>query len=585
MRGFYRRMRCRLIVTLLWVALLVSQIPACGSVPPEDEFTLPLMWTHGLNSTCLGGPAAGDIDSDGVLEVVFGTHFGDGNLYALNGEDGSLLWKFYAGGCPVDSSVRLYDVDNDSQLEVIFTALSSYVEGAGLLYALRGEDGSVLWNCTLAAVSLGGAAIENLDNDSRPEVIIGTVQNATGGYVHIINAEDGSLSSTVGPFLGDICSSPAVLDLNCDGFLDIVVATQEGSNSVYAIDGPSLSIMWRYQGGSNFRGGCAYADLDGDAIQELVIGSTDGHIHAINAEDGSSLWTYAGNSPYYATCIADMGRVFGSEIVAIGEREVLVLNGDGEPSWGYSHGATTISYPLSTPSISDLNGNGIADICFADSQGVVEVRDGDSGILFYFNVSGYNPLGTMGVYHSPIIADFDGDDFLDMFFVAGKGDSSNPTENYGQAFVFKGSGGSGGGWLTDRHDNRNSACFNGYSHVVRITGHVEDYENHSSIAGARIGTLGGNVSTTTDSEGNFSLNLYPGLTNLVVEADGYESAPLSVIILDAEGQSFLFRLRIQTTESAPIVFPTIDPAINVVLAIVVAGIVIVMVAVRRLPHR
>ncbi len=578
-------MRCRPIVTLLGVALLVSLIPACGSVPPEDELSLPLLWTHDLNSTCLGGPAAGDIDSDGMLEVVFGTHLGDGNLYALNGEDGSLLWKFYAGGCPVDSSVRLYDVDNDSQLEVIFTALSSYVEGAGLLYALRGEDGSVLWNCTLAAPSLGGAAIEDLDNDNRPEVIIGTVQNATGGYVHIINAEDGSLSSTVGPFLGDICSNPAVLDLNCDSFLDFVVATQEGNNSVYAIDGPSLTIMWRYHGESSFRGGCAYADLDGDAIQELVIGSTDGHIHAINAEDGSSLWTYAGKSSYYATCIADMGRVFGSEIVAIGEREVLVLNSDGEPSWGYSHGATSISYPLTTPSISDLNGNGVADVCFADSQGVIEVRDGNSGIILQFNVSDSNPLGTMGVYHSPIIADLDGDGFLDIFIVGGEGNSSNPIENYGQAYVFKGSGGSGVGWLMDRHDSRNSACFNGYSHVVRITGHVEDYENHSSIAGARIGTLGGKVSATTNSGGNFSLNLYPSFTTLVVEADGYESVLRSVTILDTEGQSFLFRLRVPTTESATVIFPIIDPAIQAVLAIAVAGIVIVMVAARRLPRR
>ncbi|RDE12540.1 MAG: hypothetical protein C4K48_09820 [Candidatus Thorarchaeota archaeon] len=577
-------MRSKLILVFLGFALLVSLIPACGSIPPDDELSLPLLWTYDLNSTCLEGPAAGDIDSDGMLEVVFSTHLGNGNLYALNGENGSLLWKFYTGGPAIDSSVRLHDIDNDSQLEVIFTALSPYVEGAGLLFALRGEDGSVLWNYTMAAVSLGGAAIEDMDGDNRPEVIIGTVQNATGGYVHIINAEDGSLSSSVGPFQGDICSNPAVLDVNCDGFLDIVIATQEGDNSVCAINGPSLSILWRYQGESSFRGGCAYADLDNDAIQELVIGSTDGHIHAINAEDGSSLWTYAGNSSYYATCIADLGRVFGSEIVAIGEREVLVLNGDGEPSWSYSHGATSISYPLTTPSISDLDGNGIADICFPDSQGVIEVRDGDSGIILHFNASDSNPLGTMGVYHSPIIADFDGDDFLDIFIVAGKGDSSNPIENYGQAYVFKGSGGSGGGWLMDRHDGRNSACFNGYSHLVRITGHVEDGENHSSIAGARISTVGGKVSATTDLDGDFSLNLYPGFTTLVVEADGYEPRLLSVTILDAEGQSFVFRLSLQTTESATIVFPTIDPAISVVLAIVVTGIVIVMVAVRRLPH-
>lgn len=33
----------------------------------------------------------GDVDGDGRLEVCF-TAGGDGNLYCLNGEDGSILW-------------------------------------------------------------------------------------------------------------------------------------------------------------------------------------------------------------------------------------------------------------------------------------------------------------------------------------------------------------------------------------------------------------------------------------------------------------------------------------------------------------
>jgi outer membrane protein assembly factor BamB len=578
-------MHGKVILVLLVAALVLSLMPTCTSIPLEDEFSTPHLWTYDLNSTCFGGSAAGDIDGDHLLEVAFGTHVGDGHLYALNGEDGSLLWKFYAGGCSIDSSVRLYDVNNDTHLEVVFSSLSPSVEGAGFIYALNGADGTVLWNYSIGAVSVGGAAIEDIDDDNRPEVIIGTAKNATGAYVHILNAEDGSLSSTVGPFPGDICSFPTVLDLNCDGALDIVIATQGDDNSIYAIDGPSLSTMWRYEGEAGFRGGCAYADLDWDAIQELVIGSADGRIHAINAEDGSILWMYSGESSYYATCIADMGRLFGPEVAAIGEREVLVVNRDGEPSWRYTHGLITISYPSTTPSVSDINGDGDADIFYPDSRGLIEVRDGHGGIILSFNVGDGNPLGKMGVYHSPTIADFDGDGYLDYFMVAGKGDSSDPADNYGQAIVVQGLDGSGSGWPMDRHDGRNSGCFSGFSHVVLISGHVEDGDNHSPIIGARIGTLGGNVSVISDQNGNFSLNLYPGFTTLVTKASGYEPAYMSVTLLDIEGQEFIFRLRLQTNETALSDYPFFDGTVAAVLTIGLIGIILVMVSVRRVSHR
>ncbi len=590
----YKNMNRKVFAVLIGVFLLFLAKPVPGYVIAQDDMKLPTLWTYDLDSASVSGAAAGDIDGDGKLEVVFGTHRGDGHLYALNAENGSLLWRFWPGDGPIESAVRICDINNDSQKEVVFNAYDSYVNGTGVLYALNGSDGAIMWEYFMEGYSRGGPAIVDIDEDSKLEIIVGSSRNDTVGYVHIINAEDGSLHHAVGPFDGDIHSSPTVLDLNLDGHLDFVIATQHGDNSLHAINGTDFSTMWTYQAAAGFREGCSYADIDNDAILELVIGSEDGRIHAINSEDGSKLWVYEGIASYYAVSIADMGRFFGPEIVAIGENTVVVLNSDGEPSWSFWHGSSTTSYPLTSPTLSDLNGNDAMDICFGDSQGRIEVNDGDRGIILHFNVSDSMPLGSMGIYHSPIIADLDDDGYLDMFVVGGEWTSANSEDNYGQAFAFKGTGGTGEGWLMDRHDTRNSGCFEGYSDIVMISGHVEDYRNNTAIAGAQVGTRGGNLFATTDESGNFSLNRYPGITTLTVEAEGYDSGIRTVRILDEEGQFFDFKLLEENTVTAPIVFPIINSTTTspVILpiaddtlffygAVVVGTIVVVLVLFRK----
>jgi outer membrane protein assembly factor BamB len=77
----------RIIFPILSFVLL-SGILESGTAQTPDT-----MWTYELLSQCYGSPACGDIDNDGYLEIVFGTYFDDEHAYALNAEDGSLLWR------------------------------------------------------------------------------------------------------------------------------------------------------------------------------------------------------------------------------------------------------------------------------------------------------------------------------------------------------------------------------------------------------------------------------------------------------------------------------------------------------------
>lgn len=63
------------------------------------SYEINILWTYNFKAPSFGSAAVGDIDNDGKMEIVFGTYFNDENIYALNAEDGSLLWKYNTKSC------------------------------------------------------------------------------------------------------------------------------------------------------------------------------------------------------------------------------------------------------------------------------------------------------------------------------------------------------------------------------------------------------------------------------------------------------------------------------------------------------
>jgi outer membrane protein assembly factor BamB len=96
------------------------------------------MWTFPVSDVVQSAPAIGG------NVVYFGSR--DGHVYAVNDNDGSLLWK-YNTGAPVDSAPAL-DPTN------------VYVLGGSpaKLYALRRYDGAFIWSYPITGISLGGSS-------------------------------------------------------------------------------------------------------------------------------------------------------------------------------------------------------------------------------------------------------------------------------------------------------------------------------------------------------------------------------------------------------------------------------------------
>lgn len=441
----------------IWIAV-VSVVLCIGSAVQGFTATIQsststapqILWWYDLQAPSFGSAATGDIDNDGMLEIVFGTYFNDENVYALNAEDGSLLWSYNTGGCN-DASPVIADVDLDGNLEVVIPASSP-----STVYCFDGMTGSVKWSRFTGAANCidSPPAVADVDNDNKPEVVFGTFH----GYVFCLNGEDGTICWQIN--LGTnsyIQSCPNILDINDDQKLDVVVAQWNGDHRIYALYGENGSTKWYSNQPSDwmYHGG-SFADIDEDGKAEIAIGCYDNHVYVVNSEDGSPVWNYL--APYYVgapTSIADLNNDDHLEIVFVSYNIIGVLSHTGSLLWSYSVSGNIFR----GAAIADINGDGTLDVAFGAEDGKVRVLSGSTGqVIWTYDLQAHYGM-VFDIDHAPIIADFDNDGKLDLFIVGGYGISSPETNNHGRAYVLSAGEGGNPGWSMFRHDLKHSAYY------------------------------------------------------------------------------------------------------------------------------
>ena len=525
------------LLCIFYPQTFISCIPSIHTI--ADDSTE--LWHYDLDSNSYGGAAVGDIDSDGKLEVIFGTYMGDESLYAINAEDGSLLWKVWAGPGPLDASVKLVDVTGDGQLEVIFATSGSYGSGAGVMHCLNGNNGSHIWYYDPDTCTDSPPAIADIDKDGELEILYGTFNDGiNGGYVYILNAEDGSLAEKVGPFNGYIQSGPSVTDLDLDGQLDFVIVMFAGDDRIYAVNGSDYSTMWYFQTGGSMYHGCSFANLDNDEFPELVIGSYDGKVYAIHGENGTKYWEYDGTYANFNTAIADLDGDGYFEVVASGSQYITVLNHDGRFLWSESCGSS-----FRGASIADVDGNDVLDVVFGDNDGLVRALTGPSGIeIWSFDAGTDYGISPFEIDNGPILTDLDQDGSLDVFFVGGRGYSTDPENNYGRAYVLSLGTSRSQGWSMFRHDYCNSGCFN-HSHLGMLRGYLTDSNNGQYLSNVEISL--GSASTISNTTGFYSFQVLSGTYTISVSIPGYNEFVEEIVIFGGRITDLNISLNIETT--------------------------------------
>jgi hypothetical protein len=288
-----------------------------------------------------GGAACGDIDGDGIAEIVSLTPTG---AVAFE-HDGSIKWTSSGLSGHIDgvSDVpAISDMNGDGDPEIIagraIMNSNGTVIGAGS-YGIGGVNNNNVGSCSFAV---------DIDGDGQQEVVVGNaLYRMDGSTIWYNGQQDGY---------------PAVADFDGDGQGEIAVSGN-GQMRLQDTDG---TVLWTQSipgAGSSYYGGPpTVADYDGDGEPEIGVAS--GSRYSVFDPDGSILWqktTDDSSSGNTGSAVFDFEGDGVAEVVYADQTRLWVFNGvDGSvklESTEHSNG-TWLEYPT----IADVDGDGHAEI-------------------------------------------------------------------------------------------------------------------------------------------------------------------------------------------------------------------------------
>ncbi len=374
--------------------------------PPPGDGASEIVWQRrgrGMgDGSRPGGVLAVDLDGDGANEVVAASESPEGAaaLVAFTG-DGATRWRRVFDGMPGARPVhnvggltawwpgRLRSPDSVD----LFVNTRRGLMHSDVGNLVDGRTGEVVWSRERASapgqftwgyagVPLG---IADVLGDAREELVnlfpvcFWVADGATGELVAAVE-----LASRKSLPAWAAYGEPIVHDVDGDGKVEVLL------DSVYilALLDREGRPIWHGKRRADYPTGSdddnvgettatkhALLDLDADGRLEIASAGYRDGVRAIDARDGTVLWSLDAPKPTGHKCsAADIDGRDGDELIYVARNTLVVVTGDrrsGRILWTWDAPAT-----LSLPAIADLDGDGRAEIAVQSADGTVYVLDG-----------------------------------------------------------------------------------------------------------------------------------------------------------------------------------------------------------------
>jgi len=333
---------------------------ACFENVGNDDYELAWSYTFpGEAAGELTQPAVGDLDADGVLEILAIHVQPDGvnpalpNFYVFEcqgdnnyGAAPTVAWDLDDNRRNNIRCAAAYDLDNDGKMEVILTDNKGPMVASVSDFTIPNWTIEYYDTLSYAVPDMAGVTLCNLDGDAYTEVGLTPLQDAAQIDLYLIEY-DGNNYQMIKPsprhFYGKgVIHGLDAADLDGDGRDEMYIGAVETgilyvvtkpTGDVTALDTTDLYFIGRiehpdYQAGTGWLPGATLGDADGDGKMSFL-GSASGTIGC-----GIHDWEYQGGSVTdslnwdYSYISVDLG--WGSDFFIYGIDWAEDMDGDGK---------------------------------------------------------------------------------------------------------------------------------------------------------------------------------------------------------------------------------------------------------------
>ncbi|HEU4401836.1 MAG TPA: S8 family serine peptidase, partial [Candidatus Polarisedimenticolia bacterium] len=260
-----------------------------------------------MDSAPAGPPLLANLDSDPALEIVAVSV--NGTVYVWNG-DGTTLgpaWPKSLGG-PVDAAPAVGDVDGDGVLDII-------VRQTTQLDVFK-ADGTAVgpWPVATALPSAGAApVVGDIDGDSNIDIV--ETEQQPGALSILAYRGNGTLLWRHDNIFGHIMNGLSLGDIDNDGKLETVVTDDGGTVTIFDSLGNSNWFV-RTEVGNHIVGSAAIGDIDGDGFKDILVEAINGRLYGWNRNAALIFLTPNGFGGYGTPAIGDLDGDGGGEVIA-----------------------------------------------------------------------------------------------------------------------------------------------------------------------------------------------------------------------------------------------------------------------------
>ncbi len=225
----------------------------------------------GSDSALLASPTVVDMDMDGKLEIVIGSSLGFVYMITADGRVAETRYFPFSMGS-IHAAIAVDDVDGDGAVELIVSDANSNL-------VCLDNNGIVKWETSFVGVAESSASIADVNQDGTLDVVLAT----DAGFVWAVNGNTGKLLENfpvkmkgrarsqpliteIGPPVGPTRVSIAIVLHASDGFVYVISAN--GCADKIDIGESSRSMVLA-------------DDVTGEGLNDLIVATSSGVVHVI----------------------------------------------------------------------------------------------------------------------------------------------------------------------------------------------------------------------------------------------------------------------------------------------------------------